>query len=43
MNIYIFPLFEAGDVFMIVFFFPLLSLNVLINKVLSQRNECIMY
>ena len=35
-------LFEADDVLMIVMiFFPHLSLNVLINKVLSQRNECV--
>ena len=30
---------EAGNVLIIVLFFPHLSLNVLINKVLRQRNE----
>ena len=42
-NIYISILlfFYADNVLMIVLiFFPDLSLNVLINKVLTQRNEC---
>ena len=40
-NVLIIPRCEAGDVLMIVLiFFPHLSLNVLINKVLSQRKEC---
>ena len=40
MNVLIFPFFEADNVLTIVLFFPDLSLNVLINKVLSQRYEC---